>query len=162
MYSRKRISMKKLYWLALSVFVIIIDQMSKLFIVQDLYLGQSISLTSFFNIVYVKNFGAAFSFLDIPGGQQRWLFSFISFVISIVLLVWLFKLKPTEKWRAASLALIIGGALANLWDRFVLGSVVDFLDVHLGVYHWPAFNIADSAVTIGAIMLFIELLRKKS
>lgn len=154
--------MKKLYWLALSVLIIMFDQVTKLLIGQDLSLGQSIRVTPFFNIVYAKNFGAAFSFLDVPGGYQRWLFSLISLAVSITLIIWLFKLKATEKWRACSLALIIGGALANLWDRFVLGSVVDFLDFHLGAYHWPAFNVADSAVSIGAVMLLIDIMRKKS
>jgi signal peptidase II len=154
--------MKNIPWLLLSVVIIIADQVTKLLIVRDMFLGESIPLTSFFNLVYARNYGAAFSFLDISGGGQRWLFSMISFVVSIILLIWIVKLKSTEKWQACSLALILGGALANFWDRLMVGSVVDFLDFHLGAYHWPAFNVADSAVCVGAALLIIQLLGKKA
>jgi signal peptidase II len=120
------------------------------------------STDEIFNVVHATNFGAAFSFLDIPGGAQRWLFSTISLIVSIVLMIWLLRTPATQRWQLTALALIIGGALGNLWDRAVNGYVIDFLQFHLGQYYYPAFNVADSAVCVGAaILIFTSIWNKK-
>ena len=151
-----------LVWLCLSGLIILLDQVTKFLIKQHIQYGSSYLLTSFFNLVHLRNYGAAFSFLDIQDGGQRWLFSLISLLVSFVVLIWLLTLKKGYRWRAAALALIIGGALANFWGRFTVGYVIDFLDVHIGRYHWPAFNVADSAICIGAVILLVGLYRGKS
>ena len=150
-----------LTWLWLSVVVIIFDQAVKFVIKHHFDFNTIHRVTSFFNIVYVRNYGAAFGFLDEPGGKQDLIFSFISIGVSILLTIWLLTLEVHHRWRAAALGLVIGGALSNFWGRFTLGYVVDFLDFHLANYHWPAFNIADAAICIGAIMLLISFVKKK-
>ena len=148
---------KNLNWLWLSVIVIILDQVTKFWIRHHLSLGHFIHVTSFFNIVHARNYGAAFSFMDIVDGKQRWVFALISFAVSIALIVWLLNLEVNRKWRAMALALMIGGALGNFWGRFTVGYVVDFLDFHWKMAHWPAFNIADAAVCIGAAILIFSM-----
>jgi len=108
----------------------------------------------------MHNEGAAFSFLADAGGWQRWFFSVLAFVISIVLIVWIKRLKTEEKMLAVSLSLILGGAVGNLIDRVRFGYVVDFIDVYYDAMHWPAFNIADSAITIGAVWMIITSFRQ--
>jgi signal peptidase II len=151
--------LKNLYWFWLIILVVFIDQLTKYFIRCDIPENTGIHITSFFNLVHATNFGAAFSFLDIPGGAQRWLFSFISVGVSIGLLIWLFSTPREQCWQLAALSLIIGGAIGNLWDRAVHGYVIDFLQFHLGSYYYPSFNIADSAVCVGAAILVVCLLR---
>jgi signal peptidase II len=153
--------LKNLNWLWLSVIIIIIDQITKVIVSNHIPLGSGIQITPFFNLVNAQNFGAAFSFLDTPGGHQRWMFSVVSLLVSIGLIIWLLRVERSQHWRAAALALVIGGALGNFWDRFSVGYVVDFLDFHLGNYHWPAFNVADTAVCIGAAILIINLMQVK-
>ena len=102
------------------------------------------------------NYGAAFSFLSDAGGWQRWLFTGLSSVVTVVLIVWLLRLTAAEKLTAAALALIIGGAIGNLADRIKHGYVVDFIDVFYRDWHWPAFNVADSAITCGVILLLLD------
>lgn len=155
-----------LRWLWLSLLVIVLDLGSKFFIISNVAYGWSnrIEITSFFNIVHVHNFGAAFSFLSRAGGMQRWLFAVIAIVISLILIYFLFKNKSSERLLNICYALIIGGALGNLFDRLYHGYVIDFLDFYLKSYHWPAFNVADIAICCGAVLLFIEALisdRKK-
>ncbi len=145
-----------LKWLWLSALVIFLDQASKQIVVATMHLYQSIALTSFFNLTYVQNTGAAFSFLSDAGGWQRWFFSVLAFVISIVLTVWLYRLKKNETLLAISLALILGGAVGNLIDRVIYGYVIDFLDVYYQSWHWPAFNVADSAISLGVILMLLE------
>ncbi len=147
------IKLSNLRWLGLSVLVVAIDQLTKWLIVKKLILYTQIPLLSWFNIVHVRNYGAAFSFLNSVGGAQRWLFSALSLIVSIILVVWLLRVSKAHKWLSASISLIIGGALGNLWGRLFNGYVIDFLDFHLGSYHWPAFNVADSAVCLGAIIM---------
>jgi len=107
--------------------------------------------------VYVRNYGAAFSFLSDAGGWQRWFFAILSTVVSAVIAVWIFRL-PKVKWiESLALALILGGALGNLYDRVILGYVIDFLDFHWSGWHFPAFNIADSGITVGAILLILDM-----
>ncbi len=146
-------------WLWLSAVVIILDQLTKLWITEEYVLGERTPVFSFFNIVRAHNHGAAFSFLADAGGWQRWFFAGIAIVVSTMLFFWLRKLPRTDRWVAVALALILGGALGNLYDRIVLGYVVDFLDFYWGGSHFPAFNIADSAISVGAVMLGIDIIR---
>ena len=111
---------------------------------------------SWLNITLAHNYGAAFSFLSDAGGWQRWMFSILAAVVSLVLLVWLIRLPRSEWMTAVSLALIIGGAIGNLIDRIQLGYVVDFIDVYYKDWHYPAFNVADSAITVGVILLLLD------
>ena len=150
-----------LIWLCLSAVVLVFDQAVKFAIRHHFDFNTVHRITSFFNIVYVRNYGAAFGFLDKPGGKQDIIFSFISIFISILLTIWLLTLEKPHRWRAAALGLVIGGALSNFWGRFTLGYVLDFLDFHLVNYHWPAFNIADAAICIGAIILLISFVKNK-
>ena len=145
-----------LKWLWLSVLVIILDQASKQVVIASMRLYESIAVAPFFNLTYVQNTGAAFSFLSDAGGWQRWFFSVLALVISIVLAVWLARLKDNETLLAISLALILGGAIGNLIDRVRYGYVIDFLDVYYQSWHWPAFNVADSAISLGVVLMLLE------
>jgi len=150
-----------LRWLWLSVVVIALDQASKVWASASLQFQEPVAVIPFFNLTLMHNYGAAFSFLAAAGGWQRWFFAGIALVVSIAIALWLKRLGPGKRWEAASLALVLGGALGNLWDRLTLGYVVDFFDVYYGPHHWPAFNIADSAITVGAVMLALDLLRSQ-
>ncbi len=119
-------------------------------------LYQSIPITSFFKLTYVRNTGAAFSFLSDAGGWQRWFFAVLAILISIIIAVWLTRLKKQETLLAVALSLILGGAMGNLIDRLAYGYVIDFLDVYYQTWHWPAFNVADSAITLGVILMLLE------
>ena len=143
-------------WLWLAVLALVLDQASKLIIANAMQLYQSIPVMPFFNLTYVHNTGAAFSFLSQAGGWQRWFFSLLAIVVSGVLMVWMTRLKEHENLLAASLALILGGAIGNLIDRLAYGYVIDFLDVYYETKHWPAFNIADSAITLGVFLMLLE------
>jgi len=110
-------------------------------------------IPSFFNLTLAHNYGAAFSFLNIPGGQQRWFFTGISAIVSIVLIVWLWRLSKAEKWLGIALALVLGGAIGNLIDRAMQGYVVDFIQVYYKDWYFPSFNIADSAIFCGTVLL---------
>lgn len=151
-----------LKWLWLSLAVIVLDQASKLLASSLLPLHEPIPMLPFFNLTLMHNEGAAFSLLSEAGGWQRWLFTGLALLISLVILAWLRRLPAGENWAAVALSLILGGALGNVGDRVLLGYVVDFLDVYYARWHWPAFNVADSAITVGAVMLVIEGLRGKS
>jgi signal peptidase II len=153
--------LKNLQWLWLSIIIIIVDQVTKILIRHHLPLGHYHVVTSYFNLVHARNYGAAFSFMDTAGGHQRWVFSVFSLLVSILLIIWLLNLQATAHWRAAGLALVIGGALGNFWGRFTSGYVTDFLDFHWHTAHWPAFNVADSAVCVGAAILILSLARGK-
>jgi signal peptidase II len=145
-----------LKWLWLTGLAVALDQASKLAVDASMQLYQSIELIPFFNLTYVRNTGAAFSFLSEAGGWQRWFFAILASIISIVLAIWLAKLKKHEILMAASLSLILGGAIGNLIDRVLYGYVIDFLDVYYQSWHWPAFNVADSAITVGVILMLLE------
>ncbi|MBL4647802.1 MAG: signal peptidase II [Gammaproteobacteria bacterium] len=142
-----------LRWLWLSGIIIIIDQISKLAVSVHLPLSGPVKVTAFFNIILAHNQGIAFSILNDSSGWQRWLLASLAFIIIIALIVWLIRLPQHQTWLALALAFIIGGACGNLLDRIRLGYVVDFLDFYLAQWHWPAFNVADSAVFIGACLL---------
>jgi signal peptidase II len=149
------------YWLSLATVIIILDQITKLWISQTFVYGESVVVTNFFNLVLVHNSGAAFSFLSNAGGWQRWLFSAIAATAS-VWIIWLLRKHQQEKLFCFALTLILGGALGNLIDRAAYGYVVDFLDFYWNTYHFPAFNIADSAVTCGAGLLLWESFTTKT
>ena len=145
-----------LKWLWLSLLVVILDQASKLAIAGSMHLYQSIQIVPYFNLTYVHNTGAAFSFLSEAGGWQRWFFAGLALVISVVIAVWLARLKQHETLLAVALSLVLGGAIGNLIDRLAYGYVIDFLDVYYQTWHWPAFNIADSAITLGVMLMLAE------
>ena len=149
-------NMSMLKWLGLSLLALVLDQASKLLVDNTMQLYQSIPLLPFFKLTYVHNTGAAFSFLSEAGGWQRWFFAGLALVISLVITVWLSRLQKHETLLAAALSLILGGAVGNLIDRLAYGYVIDFLDVYYGTWHWPAFNIADSAITLGVILMLAE------
>ncbi len=148
-----------LNWLWLTGLVIILDQASKWIMVSWLSLHETVAIIPFFNLTMAHNTGAAFSFLAQAGGWQRWFFVGLTSVISIVLFIWLKKLKTDAKLEAISISLILGGAIGNVIDRIYFGYVIDFLDVYYGTYHWPAFNVADSAIVIGAGLLIFDSFR---
>lgn len=163
--------MKKIQWFGVSLLVVLADQFSKWLIATHMQLYDGTTILPFFNIVHVRNYGAAFSFLDVVGGNQRWFFALLSFLVCAALVIWLLRLSTKSKKStnttnnsalSFSLSLILGGALGNFWDRLMHGYVIDFLDFHWGVYHWPAFNVADSAVCIGAcILVWLSLARRE-
>jgi signal peptidase II len=145
-----------LKWLGLSLFAILLDQGTKLAVDGSMKLYQSIPVLPFFKLTYVHNTGAAFSFLSEAGGWQRWFFAGLALAISCVIAVWLARLKQHETLLAVALSLVLGGAIGNLIDRLAYGYVIDFLDVYYQTWHWPAFNIADSAITLGVILMLLE------
>ena len=149
-------------WLGLALIILIADQFTKILILGYYHLGDSTTVTGFFNIVRAHNTGAAFSFLAAASGWQRWLFTAIG-VIATVFIVWLLRSHPGQKLFSFALACILGGAIGNVVDRLLHGYVVDFLQFHWAGWYFPAFNVADSAITIGAIGLILdELLRVRN
>ncbi len=146
-------------WLVIALVVILLDQASKITMSQYLLYGQSEAITSYFNLVMVYNKGAAFSFLSDQPGWQRYFFTAVSVIASLFIL-WMLKRNPTQRLFCWALALILGGAIGNLIDRIAYGQVTDFLDLHVGGWHWPAFNVADSAITLGAILFVLDEFRR--
>ncbi|MCG8316118.1 MAG: signal peptidase II [Pseudomonadales bacterium] len=154
-----------LSWLWLSVIIVVLDYVTKLIVIKTMSIGTRIEVLPFFNWIHVRNEGAAFSFLAGAGGWQRWMFAAISIGVSGALIYWLKNTPKSDRWMACCLAMIIGGALGNLYDRLVYGSVVDFLDFHgsifqmiLGYSHFPAFNVADIAISVGAFMMAVDVI----
>lgn len=146
-------------WLSLALLLALLDQLTKVLILGAFEHGQATPMTSFFNLVRVHNSGAAFSFLASASGWQRWFFTAIG-VAATVFIVYLLRAHPGQKLFCFALACILGGAVGNVIDRLLHGYVVDFLDFHWGGWHFPAFNLADSAITLGAICIILdELLR---
>ena len=146
-------------WLALAALLVLLDQFTKVLIVGSLQLGEGFAVTSFFNIVRVHNTGAAFSFLAQAGGWQRWFFTGLG-LAAAVFIVWLLHRHPGQRLFGFAMACVLGGAVGNVIDRVIYGHVVDFLDFHALGLHFPAFNVADSAITVGAACLILdELLR---
>ncbi len=146
-------------WLAWAVVILIADQITKTLILNHYQLGDSTFITSFFNIVRAHNTGAAFSFLSDAGGWQRWLFTGIG-VAATIFIVWQLRAHPGQKLFSFALSSILGGAVGNVVDRLMHGYVVDFLQFHYAGWYFPSFNLADSAITVGAACLILdELLR---
>ena len=145
-------------WLGLSTLVIVLDQLSKAWIISRFAYGETMHVTGVFDLVLAHNTGAAFSFLHDAGGMQRWLFSIIA-VIASVWIVWLLRRHSAQALFSLALSLILGGALGNLIDRIAYGYVVDFLHFHWNEHYFPAFNLADSAITCGAFLLILDSFR---
>lgn len=151
-----------LKWLWLSGLVILLDQVTKVFANRLLTLHEQIPvIPGFFNWTLAYNEGAAFSFLSEAGGWQRWFFTALALIISIVIIVWIKRLAAHERWTAIGLCLILGGAIGNVIDRILFGHVIDFIQWYYSNYYWPAFNIADAAITVGAVMLIVHSLFTK-
>ncbi|MEJ8815805.1 signal peptidase II [Variovorax ureilyticus] len=146
-------------WLGLALVIVIIDQFTKTLILGYYKYGDATYVTSFFNVVRAHNTGAAFSFLADAAGWQRWFFMAIG-IGAAVFIIWMLKSHAGQKLFSFSMAAILGGAIGNVIDRMMHGYVVDFLDFHLAGRHFPAFNVADSAITIGAICLILDELRR--
>ncbi len=147
-----------LCWLWLAFITFSLDIATKLWVMSSMGYGwdHRIEILPFFNLLYVHNYGAAFSFLSEAGGWQRWLFAVLALGISAMLMYWMRKTPANQKMINIAYALVIGGALGNLFDRLVHGYVIDFLDFYVGNYHWPAFNIADSAICVGAALIILD------
>lgn len=146
-------------WLAISTLIVVLDLYTK-FLVQGAFnYGDHLTITSFFDLVRYHNEGAAFSFLANAGGWQKIFFSGIS-MIAIVVIIYLLRKYTTQKLFCFALALVLGGAIGNLYDRLTLGYVVDFLFFHYQAYAWPAFNVADSAICVGVALLFLDSFKK--
>lgn len=144
------------HWGWITVLVIVLDQVSKLLADSLLQYHQPVAVIPLFNFTLMYNKGAAFSFLAGAGGWQRWFFLILTSTVSFIIYRWLRKLKSHQVLQYTALALILGGAIGNLIDRAIYGYVIDFIDVYYNIYHWPAFNIADSAITVGAILLILD------
>ncbi|MCP3680577.1 MAG: lipoprotein signal peptidase [Gammaproteobacteria bacterium] len=147
-----------LIWLVIVVAIVIADQVSKSFIVKNLMPGDSYHLFDWLSFTLVRNSGAAFSMLQRAGGWQRWIFVAVAAAISIMIIVSLIRMPARRWWQPLSLSLILGGALGNLYDRITLGYVNDFIDFHIGTWHFAIFNVADAAITVGVLLLLITLL----
>ncbi|CAQ82648.1 MULTISPECIES: signal peptidase II [Photorhabdus] len=145
-----------LRWFWLVVVVLILDLGSKQLVLKHFHLYESVPLIPYFNLAYAQNLGAAFSFLADKDGWQRWFFALVAVGISIVLTVMMYRSSAKKKLSNIAYALIVGGALGNLFDRLVHGFVIDFIDFYVGDWHWPTFNIADMAICIGAALVIIE------
>lgn len=152
--------MKKWPWFLLTLLIIVLDQASKYLALLFLVPYQPIELNPVFNLTLAFNSGAAFSFLSQVGGWQRWFFAGFSTIVSCVLFLWLLKTPKSNRLQLFSISLVLGGAIGNLYDRAFVGFVVDFIDLHYKHHHWPIFNIADTAICVGAILLAIDMLRK--
>lgn len=150
-----------LKWLAVSFVLVILDQWTKGLATTHLTLAEPVPIGPSVNLTLMHNTGAAFSLLNEAGGWQRWLFILLALGIGAFIGVWLARLPRGKLRIALALALILGGAIGNLWDRLTLGYVIDFIDVYYREWHWPAFNLADSAITVGAVMLLLDVIWPK-
>lgn len=157
--SFKKTGSSLLPWLGIALVIIVLDQLTKSLILANFAYGDSVHVTSFFNVVRVHNTGAAFSFLAGASGWQRWFFIGLG-VVAAGFIVWMLRSHGGQKMFAWALALILGGALGNVIDRLLHGYVVDFIQVHWAGRYFPSFNLADSAITLGAILLIVDELRR--
>ena len=147
-------------WLALAALIVVADQVTKYAVVQYFAVNHTVAVTSFLNLLLVYNPGAAFSFLSDAAGWQRWFFVSIALIAS-AWIVYLLREYPNQRLFALALSLVLAGALGNVIDRILFGAVVDFLDFHAYGWHWPAFNVADSAITCGALLLIWDAVRPR-
>lgn len=151
--------MKKWPWFILSLVIVLLDQLTKYWAQHSLIPYQPETVIKMLNFTLAYNTGAAFSFLSGAGSWHRWFFAGFSITMSVVLAVWLARLSPRAKLQSLALSLILGGAIGNLYDRATLGHVIDFIDFYYKNYHWPVFNLADSAICVGAFLLLADLVR---
>ena len=147
-----------LVWLWLVVLIVAADLLTKYLANTGLPYGIPHPQLPVFDLTLLYNKGAAFSFLADANGWQRWFFALVALIVSGVLLVWMYRTPRAQRWLGCSLALVLGGALGNLYDRVVQGYVIDFISLHYNNYYFPAFNLADTAITIGAVMLIVDML----
>ncbi len=157
-----RESIRMLRWLLLTAVIVVLDLWTKSLASASLEYAQPVVILPVLNLTLVHNTGAAFSMFADAGGWQQLFFIVVASVISVVLVIWIARLRPEERWLAAALALVLGGALGNLYDRVTLGYVVDFVSVHYQGWYFPAFNVADAAITVGAVMIFIDMFLPRS
>lgn len=146
-------------WLLLVLAVVVLDQWTKSWASAHLVYGWPREILPVFNLTLQHNRGAAFSFLSDAAGWQRWFFTVIALLVSALLLLWMARLRAEQRLLLASLALIVGGALGNVWDRLLLGYVVDFISLHYQQYYFPAFNLADTAISVGAFLMIVDMLK---
>jgi len=143
-------------WYGIALLLVLLDQYTKFLATESLDYGRPVPVFFWFNLTLHYNTGAAFSFLDNAGGWQRYFFSIVASAISIGLLIWLYLLPRKQRLLAFGLAFILGGAIGNLWDRVALGHVVDFISLHYKGWYFPTFNVADSAITVGAALMLLD------
>lgn len=146
----------KIVYFSIAIITIVIDQITKWIASNNLAMHDPVPVMPSFNFTLMHNYGAAFSFLSDAGGWQRWFFTIVAAVISVVLVVWIVRLKAHEKWLGIGLSLVLGGAIGNLIDRVSYGYVVDFIQWYYDRFYWPAFNIADSAIFVGTGILLLS------
>ncbi len=147
-----------LKWLWLSSLVVVLDQISKYMASHMLEMFRPLAVMPMFNLTLMYNTGAAFSFLSNAGGWQRWFFTLLAAVVSVIIFTWIRRLGSDQHLQAAALSLVLGGALGNVIDRLLLGHVVDFIQIYYDRWYWPAFNLADSAITLGVGLLILDTL----
>ena len=150
-----------IFWLWVSAVVLVLDQWTKSMASSALELYVPNKITEFFNLTLMHNKGVAFSFLANQSGWQRYFITVVASLIVLWLLYWLIKNTRSQKLQNVALVLVIGGALGNIWDRVILGYVVDFVELHYQGYYWPAFNVADAAISVGAVLLIIDAFKNK-
>lgn len=155
-FEKKLFSETGLRWLWLTLLCLIVDQVTKYWVASSFDYRETLSVLPFFNLTYVHNPGAAFSFLADQGGWQRWFFTAIASIASIVFIVWMAKTPKSQKLLSIAFSLMLSGALGNLIDRASFGYVIDFLDFHWAGYHFAAFNVADSMIFIGAALMILD------
>lgn len=148
-------------WLILSFTVIVLDQLTKYWVIASLIPYQPQAVWPFFNLTLMFNKGSAFGFLSHWDNAASWFFSIIALVVSAIIITWLWKLPAAKRWQACTLALVLGGALSNVIDRIFRGHVIDFLDFYYKNWHFAAFNVADAAISVGAAMWFIQIFFRK-
>jgi len=145
-----------LHWLGVALVIVIVDQLTKYWAASWLIYGEPVAIFPGLNFTLLHNTGAAFSLLSDASGWQRWFFAAVALVVSVVITVWLRQVGDRERWLPIALTLILGGAIGNFWDRLMLGYVIDFIEVYYDQWSWPAFNVADSAISVGAVMLLLS------
>lgn len=156
-----RLRAENSHWFIWSGVIFALDQLSKFALIKALSIKPLLVLTPWLNLQLGYNTGAAFSTLILVNGWQRWILSALSMIVSVVLGVWLLELEDGYRWLKWGLALVVGGALSNMVDRLARGYVVDYIDFHIGTWHYATFNLADSAITVGAIIIAIHIIFKK-
>lgn len=157
-----RVMTSGLVWLLLSTLVLLVDRGSKIWMLDHLTLGDPLTLLPFLNLTLAYNTGAAFSFLNSASGWQHFVLGGLALAVSIYILIWLAKSPRQQYWQNIALCLIFAGALGNAWDRILYSHVIDFINFHLGDWHFAIFNVADSAICIGAFMLILKWMRQGS
>lgn len=145
-----------LRWLWLAMMILLLDLVSKQWVISHFWLGESVPVIPSLNATYVHNPGAAFSFLADRSGWQRWIFSGITVIIVLMIIIIMYRLDKKANLSNAAYAMMIGGALGNLFDRMVHGVVIDFIDFYIGDWHWPTFNVADAFISISTILIILE------